>query len=1161
MRLVSVGALAAFAAALVLISSLAGMGASTAGGSHALASGGLGAASWVPSAEPAAPSPGITVVVNPCSEQESQYLGWFGNDLPLTVDPAWQSSCALGSDQASLSFVSNGAGSGARSTFSVELPSAGATAGGAITSLGLGLWVAGVPCSLEGQSFLDVQLEPPFHYSGANTSANWTVQAPVDDLVPAGSCDPQCQNDSAVQSIGGVPYCEDDIVTSGIGGPTSSGWGSFAPGDVLTVTFVGAFGSGAPIGVYLNDSTHPSSALSWSYTAGVTADNQALTPYFDAASPSARGWGNGLDVQAIYQNCPSLGGAGAPSPCNSYNAPAVAATELPSIVGASFWNATSLTYANPYAWTATASSSGACQGGSMVCSDFASYGGTGSYPTWSLRATAGRTVWGYGGPAPGEVTDWGGAAGQFASTGSPTLLDPTSISSLNGTAIGNAVYLDAVVADPNAVTAVDFGAYFCFGSSTPSVGARVGVLTSSVVDTTQDGNWTANFSTGTYKGTVEEWVSAESTAGVWSSPVYGSTGVTGVTACTFPGPSSPTFTYNNLTAVGGGFFLNWTDPSPAIKGYTVMLNASGNATVQRFPVGDQTHILLIAGLSASLVYSVSVEATDAAGLTAVSATLNDSVPLPALNASLVGPAGPFWVGNAVATFTATATGGTAPYTFGFTFGDGTTATVVSSNNSVSSTHNFASYFGDAAARVTVTDAAGEASVSSLVLVAVLATPLGVPQSIAAGSNLVNVSWLLAPSPAGAVSRYSVFSTTNASEADWLTGAGQRNDSARGIDLWNTTGSYLILSVTSGAPLFAVVLAWDSHGEGMQPSVVEPLNATAVLFAAGPVISTPPGGPAPFTDHLSDFVTNGTNDVIVQATYSSGFNDSVNAAIAVGGGGVWMNASLTLTTPGIHVVLLHASDEFADFTLQLADVYVSTGSAPTLSLSPPGPAGWNGWAGSALSMRALATGGVGPYQFDWAFGDGELGTGPNVSHTFAAAGNYTMTITASDNTTGGSVVHSQAIEIFAPPTVAIASRPGPDGALSWSFVAITGGGSGTPTVSWSFGDGDIGSGPSVNHDYGSVGKYTVNVTTTDPTGKSASATLTFTLVGSTSGGSGGGSFLGASAGTWGTVALSVGVFAAVLLVVILLLVSRRRPGSGTAIESWRATDDTPASEKH
>lgn len=1076
-----------------------------------------------------------------CQNRLKNYWNWYGPQVPTDVRHTEQSPCYIGHDEPGLNFISNASYAGSRVRFTVQLPPAGTNTASAFSTFWVGMWLAGVPCSYRGQSYLEVQINPPYNILGLTPNPNWTVQAPVWDLVPAGSCDPQCQNDTAFSTIGGIGYCEDDAAISGVGTYTSTGWGNFHPGDLLTVDMVGAQNGASGLSVYLNDSTNLTRSLAWQYSPAVTTDHLPLTPFYNSSGWNEGGWGYGLNVEATWENCPEPAAADFPSPCNSYDGPAVSSVGVPQFLSAMYWNATSLTYSNPYPWTATTSSAGDCSGFAAPCQDYTTYGGTGSYPYWSLHAFAGKSWWVYGDSYPNQATDYGGPSSEFNPLGFvPVYTDPTAVYHVTNTSIANTFYLTSTVADPNGVRAVQYGAYFCFGSATPSVATTAGTLAITSLDTTHEGNWSGSFATGSYKGTIHYWVKAESSTGVWSNPIYGSASIAGVTACSFSAPVAPGFALANVTSVGGGYALNWTEASTGVSDYTVWFNATVNGTPFPVDAGAQRSLSLNLGAD-NQSFTVAVKATSASGLTSPNSTL---VTAPAtlftLQAKLVGPTSTiFWVHQATAvSFTATATGGKGPFTYVVTFGDGTTASYSSPNASITFTHNYGSYWGDARSSVAITDKLGDSAASPRQLIQIWATPLGPPQTIAAGEGYVNISWTAPLSPAGPVTYYTVYYTLSPLYAYALTSTWPYNYTPYALNLWNTTHLWLQLSVPDHVTIYAQVCAWNSYGEGLLSATTPYLIATPAPFLVSP-ISAYPGGPAPFTDTFSAFVTNGTNDAITSAIYSSGVT-SLNAVVSPFSNGSYVNATMTFAAPGTKVVVLHVADQFADVGIVLAQIDVTPGVGPTVALTPPTANGWFGWAGSSLPLGATASGTSGPYLYRWSFGDGSTMVGQNVSHIYTAPGNYTILLTASDNTSGGSTTRAQGIIIYALPAIGISTAPGPNGAMSFNFSALVTGGSGPAKVTWSFGDANVATGTSAEHDYASAGAYLVNASATDPSGKAASATFHLTVTSPSSKGTGG-TYLGVGASTFGPLAIAMAVLAAIFLLGLIYFWSRsRRP---------------------
>ncbi len=119
---------------------------------------------------------------------------------------------------------------------------------------------------------------------------------------------------------------------------------------------------------------------------------------------------------------------------------------------------------------------------------------------------------------------------------------------------------------------------------------------------------------------------------------------------------------------------------------------------------------------------------------------------------------------------------------------------------------------------------------------------------------------------------------------------------------------------------------------------------------------------------------------------------------------------------------------------------------------------------------------------WNFGDGETGTGTTPEHTYAASGTYdvTLTVTSSKGKTA-SVTHPvQVTRINHEPTAAFtfscdqlecsfdgSSSDDPDGDVT--------------DYAWDFGDGNTGSGSTVDYTFASAGTRTVTLTVTDNDG--------------------------------------------------------------------------------
>lgn len=129
---------------------------------------------------------------------------------------------------------------------------------------------------------------------------------------------------------------------------------------------------------------------------------------------------------------------------------------------------------------------------------------------------------------------------------------------------------------------------------------------------------------------------------------------------------------------------------------------------------------------------------------------------------------------------------------------------------------------------------------------------------------------------------------------------------------------------------------------------------------------------------------------------------------------------------------------------------------------------------------------------WDFGDGGTATAQNPSHTYAAAGTYsvTLTVTDGDNVTDD---YTADVVISVPAVGPTANFVFTTNGLVASFTGTATAGSAPITGrAWTFGDNQTGTGGAPTHTYGSAGTYSVRFTVTDSNGLSDSITKSVTV---------------------------------------------------------------------
>ncbi|MGZ6642285.1 MAG: PKD domain-containing protein, partial [Solirubrobacteraceae bacterium] len=152
--------------------------------------------------------------------------------------------------------------------------------------------------------------------------------------------------------------------------------------------------------------------------------------------------------------------------------------------------------------------------------------------------------------------------------------------------------------------------------------------------------------------------------------------------------------------------------------------------------------------------------------------------------------------------------------------------------------------------------------------------------------------------------------------------------------------------------------------------------------------------------------------------------------------------------------------------------------PAASPATPGVASFGASQNGARTI-AFTGNTVGATSWSWDFGDGSpADTAQNPTHAYAAPGDYTVTLTASDGI-APDITATTPVHVYDAPTANFTFAGGPT--VNFTDTSV-----GTPiSWSWDFGDSskNSSSAQSPSHTYSAPGTYTVKLTVSNPAGSS------------------------------------------------------------------------------
>jgi PKD repeat protein len=345
-------------------------------------------------------------------------------------------------------------------------------------------------------------------------------------------------------------------------------------------------------------------------------------------------------------------------------------------------------------------------------------------------------------------------------------------------------------------------------------------------------------------------------------------------------------------------------------------------------------------------------------------------------------------------FVGSACGGTAPYTYYWSFGDGATSMAQDPTTTYATAGSYA-------VSLEVNDSVGTHAWSNLTVT--VDPNLGV--AVSATSGVV---------PLSVVFWANVTGTSSPSTVIWQFGDSSSGSGAGGSPVdhtYSVAGNY-----TATATVTVQGSSWVGHGTEVvqarsNPHALPPLALT--------ILPTPTAGTAPLVVNLTTSATGGETPYALSIAYGD---------LATGGLSSWAGGATgfvhTYEIPGSYTITVTVTDAQGQVASSTAAIFVE-GLVPLKASAVATPS--SGRSPLTTSFDAQATGGAPPYTLSWNFGDGtvaEGAVGVPVDHTYTTPGDYRVELTVTDSA-GNSVTTS-------PGTVSVSgSSPvqGPSGGVS------------------------------------------------------------------------------------------------------------------------------------
>jgi PKD repeat protein len=292
--------------------------------------------------------------------------------------------------------------------------------------------------------------------------------------------------------------------------------------------------------------------------------------------------------------------------------------------------------------------------------------------------------------------------------------------------------------------------------------------------------------------------------------------------------------------------------------------------------------------------------------------------------------------------------------------------------------------------------------------------------------------------------------------------------------WSVSGPAMISGSTTAA---SVTVVGTAAGTAILTATADGISRSATLIVIEPAvvdsIGVSPSGPAVLPGDTVIFTGDAwsqhTPRLAMPGVY---FKWSVGAGAHIVGADSAPSVRVVADQPGSWIVTARTSGSVLGSTVLHVQAPVPVNNAPVARFSVSCQN-----LTCSIQNTSYDVDGLEPGAF-WQFGDGTTSTVMHpVSHTYASAGTYVITLTATDQ--GGlSSDTSQTVVVSVPAepiNTSFTVTPEAGTARGFIYQAV----SGYDNYAWSFGDGATVSGvsPMRYHTYASCGVYTVNLTIT------------------------------------------------------------------------------------